>query len=513
MCYLFQSASTIHRFQTVSGSARLRSHSVRGENPAQLARQFGSVRPSEVMSRADICRIREISIKWHWESTTDIMSDRRGDAEQDLVSAGMASGMEDSLGVSAQLLTVQTQQYSLPVHGLWVSRMFDQTDVSHQAALGSSFNIPKPNPKSSGAAVDAIKSTEDETSASAAEEPPVPGMDTWKDTYEGYVQQWQSESAEAREKARTNREKYEREADERKMSEVKKQSDAEKARKEKEKAKLDEEQLDIELGKVKAGASGSAAGPSGGDRDKKVKKAWEMVKDGQSSNPVSGADSRGVMDADAVAGQALPSGQSRPPVKQTAYDPTTSTEPLPPSMRNPVSTSTSSPVDTHSPTFRASESAPVSRHSATTSQAWEEVSPPSSAADQATPPEEDDLVRVSHPYSRSQRPAASGSGGGGGSGPPAHPPSLTLSLFTMPSHLSFSRALAVLGINLVLPFVNGVMLGFGEIFAREAITVGRIWWMAGGNFWRMLFSGRDDRPYSTIRGVGSVGLSGSRQYQ
>jgi hypothetical protein len=62
------------------------------------------------------------------------------------------------------------------------------------------------------------------------------------------------------------------------------------------------------------------------------------------------------------------------------------------------------------------------------------------------------------------------------SGPPYQSPSLTLSLFTSPSHRSIARIAAVVGINLILPFVNGVMLGFGEIFARETVIFGRRWW-------------------------------------
>jgi hypothetical protein len=80
------------------------------------------------------------------------------------------------------------------------------------------------------------------------------------------------------------------------------------------------------------------------------------------------------------------------------------------------------------------------------------------------------------------------------SGPPYQPPSLALSLFTSPSHRSIARIAAVVGINLILPFINGVMLGFGEIFARETVIFGRRLWRgeatlrtlfrpsAGGNF-------------------------------
>lgn len=55
---------------------------------------------------------------------------------------------------------------------------------------------------------------------------------------------------------------------------------------------------------------------------------------------------------------------------------------------------------------------------------------------------------------------------------PGPPPSLTLSIFS-PGLSPRARALAVvssIGINFLLPFVNGVMLGFGEIFARTFVA-------------------------------------------
>lgn len=56
--------------------------------------------------------------------------------------------------------------------------------------------------------------------------------------------------------------------------------------------------------------------------------------------------------------------------------------------------------------------------------------------------------------------------------PAGPPPSLTLSIFG--AGLSpRARALAVVSsvaINFLLPFVNGVMLGFGEIFARTFVA-------------------------------------------
>ncbi|ORX40668.1 hypothetical protein BD324DRAFT_611731 [Kockovaella imperatae] len=378
------------------------------------------------------------------------MSDTRNDADQELVSAGMASGMEDSLG----------------------------------SILGNSFSIPKPTPKPTA---DSERTKETSAESEAAEAPTiqdddVPGMDTWKETYEGYLSHWQAESAEAREKALQTREKYEREEEERQKASSGKTAAEKKEQQRQAKLEADAERLRMEL------EGGTQAGSSSSNK-------------GRASSVV---DGRGVTDEDRLAGQALSVGQSRPEVKQTAYDPTTSTEPLPPSMKQSM-TSSSSPYDPSSPSsFHKIESGTLSRHSAT-SQAWEEISGHSSSPDQASPhgqSEDDDMVRISRPGS--QRP------GGPPSGPPAQPPSLTLSLFTGPSgSMSFPRILAVLGINLVLPFINGVMLGFGEIFAREFVKVGRIWWRTGGNFWAMMMGQEEPRGFGGARGVSGVGLRGN----
>lgn len=191
------------------------------------------------------------------------------------------------------------------------------------------------------------------------------------------------------------------------------------------------------------------------------------------------------------------------------YDPTTSTEPLPPSMQ-----STPSPSG---PTSHPSESQAASRHSAT-SGAWEEVSGNMSSGEDLSPA----ASSGSSSQGRSTQPNKSivpsnenekhslvpSNSGQRGNSPPSQPPSLTLSLFTSPSNLSLSRVVAVLGINLFLPFVNGVMLGFGEIFAREVVKVGRL--VIKGE--RSLFSGWGNgtsEERGRVRGVEGVGLSGS----
>ena len=355
------------------------------------------------------------------------------------------------------------------------------------------------------AAADEANPTTDGPSSEGEKSEQVPGMAEWKDTYESYLSHWHAESAEARKIALATRERIEKQrAEEKKAAEdkVKAEKAALKAQEKKAKdAEKLKEEVEGKKAKKEAGGSGKE------ERDQKVKEAWEMVKgDGEGQSEEVVADARGVTAQDVAGGQALAPGQSRPAVKQasrgsyavrnihsrmeltlqTAYDPTTSTEPLPPSMTG---------VSGSAPTSRPAESLSQSRQS-TTSQNWENISGPSSSSPDAQSSESEDLVKVSRPRPSKAQAAAEALA-------PVAPPSLTLSLFTMPGHLSVGRVLAVLGINLVLPFVNGVMLGFGEIFAREVVRAGRVWYHGGGSFVASLF-GRGNG-----RGVGGVGLNGS----
>jgi hypothetical protein len=55
---------------------------------------------------------------------------------------------------------------------------------------------------------------------------------------------------------------------------------------------------------------------------------------------------------------------------------------------------------------------------------------------------------------------------------PPRPPSATLSIFdtSLPTRTRLYALASALAINFLLPFVNGVMLGFGEIFARNVVS-------------------------------------------
>jgi hypothetical protein len=54
---------------------------------------------------------------------------------------------------------------------------------------------------------------------------------------------------------------------------------------------------------------------------------------------------------------------------------------------------------------------------------------------------------------------------------------MTLAVFdsTLPASTRFWALVSSLSINMFLPFVNGVMLGFGEIFAKT-VVVGWLGW-------------------------------------
>ncbi|WVQ90933.1 hypothetical protein IAS59_004719 [Cryptococcus gattii] len=343
------------------------------------------------------------------------------------------------------------------------------------SALESSFNIPPPPPKNEAP----VLSQEKESAHAPAASAPVPGLDEWPQTLQGYLDEWQAESAVARAKAEATRKRFEEE----RAAEIKAAEDAKKMEKknkeDEEKRKRDAERLRRELEGEEDEVHGGK-GHGHGDKSK-VKEAWELVakKEEQSKDtPVVETGAGGVNSEDVRTGQ----------VRAPIYDPTTSTDPIPPIFQDPK------PV---TPAPAPTESATLSRHSAT-SQAWEEISGRSSGSgEQVSPPRSsgsDDIVQVpSNPEKALETPL-----------PPTQPPSLTLTLFTNPSSLSIPRIFAVIGINLVLPFINGVMLGFGEIFAREVVRVGKAVWRGE----RSLFNwGRGSGLGG--RGTTGVGLRGT----
>jgi hypothetical protein len=78
--------------------------------------------------------------------------------------------------------------------------------------------------------------------------------------------------------------------------------------------------------------------------------------------------------------------------------------------------------------------------------------------------------------------------------PPVAPPSVTLAIFdtTLSKRARLLALASSVAINLVLPFINGIMLGFGEIAAKS---------LFGWNGWRNVASGLGLRAASSERDV------------
>ncbi|KAF8899956.1 hypothetical protein CPB84DRAFT_1779830 [Gymnopilus junonius] len=99
------------------------------------------------------------------------------------------------------------------------------------------------------------------------------------------------------------------------------------------------------------------------------------------------------------------------------------------------------------------------------SQKWEDVPSVTSSYPSMSFPEHNDTPSPPHPQPRSQQP----------------PNSVTLAIFdsTLSTRTRVTAFLSSLAVNLFLPFVNGVMLGFGEIFAKE-VVMGWLGWKNSG---------------------------------
>lgn len=169
-----------------------------------------------------------------------------------------------------------------------------------QSALGSSFNIPPPPPKNEAP----VSSQEKESAHAPAASAPVPGLDEWPQTLQGYLDEWQAESAVARAKAEATRKRFEEE----RAAEIKAVEDAKKMEKknkeDEEKRKRDAERLRRELEGEEDEVHGGK-GHGHGDKSK-VKEAWELVakKEEQSKDtPVVETCARGVNSEDVRTGQ------------------------------------------------------------------------------------------------------------------------------------------------------------------------------------------------------------------
>lgn len=328
-----------------------------------------------------------------------------------------------------------------------------------QSAFNNSFDMPAaaPRPAQKSEAEAPAPAEEESTAADASEATEAAGdVPDWRPTYDKYLDEWRAEADVARANAEATRAKYEAEA----AAKAKADADAKKAAgKATDEEAERKERLAAALAEPPAPASVPAHKRAAAEqRAAKIKEAWELVK---------------------------PKNEKEQSEKKSASA-------APSSQWEEVSASHSSVEDISSATRSGATSSPAS-----------EKKPEKEAEKHVVVP-----AGITPTTGESQAVPA-GAAATAAPGVADATPSLTLSLFTAPHTLSLSRVVAALGINLILPFINGVFLGFGEITAREAVRVGRLWWKgerAIAGFWR-----KNDGSVTSgsgARAVSGVGLSG-----
>ncbi|KAI9061001.1 hypothetical protein FKP32DRAFT_1594676 [Trametes sanguinea] len=309
-----------------------------------------------------------------------------------------------------------------------------------QSALATAFSpaplprqsvAPEPAPEpAAGSSTVAVPESEPQSEASAATGEAESTEDAWKEEYEAHVAEWRKRSAEQRQQAEERRAHWE----------------AIRA-KEREEGKGRESVLSWEnLSSSVTTAATAADSPSPAD-------ARDLV-----TGEAQGGHSKEYLESVLPGAHASPS--SSPPENensQPASEPESSKQEKWDDMTSSLTSSFPSmsfPSDPHSPSSSARRDLPPPPH------------------------------HHQHPHSAGH---AHGPGHLHGHHHPHHhdgaegPKTATLSVFD--SSLSpKTRALALfssLAINVLLPFVNGVMLGFGEIFAKNVVVQWLGWKIPG----------------------------------
>ncbi|GHJ86430.1 hypothetical protein NliqN6_2832 [Naganishia liquefaciens] len=346
----------------------------------------------------------------------------------------------------------------------------------------------------------------------------------WKSTLDKNLEGWRAESAEARAKSESTRLRLEEEAArERKRVEDEQKAERERLKREAEDAEVErkvKELLEGKKGKGHAAAHHHHHHHEGMDerRWNAVRSAWEVAQTGSRVAPVAPERSEfeeeepvEVDGRDMVAGDH--GGRDGNKAAEVLQKLSQATEAVTHSdgNLNPTPASATRRADLLSASSRAKPSnereAVADAWRANAQKSAEEKGAgeasgqkhPAAAAGEKKVQQAAGVSRPSDANEDSSRATPS---------QPEQPPSLTLSLFT--SRLTPARIAAVVGINVVLPFINGVMLGFGEIFARECIRVVRGVWR-GERGWRI-------GGWGGVAGVGlregarAVDMSGSGSF-
>jgi hypothetical protein len=250
--------------------------------------------------------------------------------------------------------------------------------------------------------------------------------DAWRVDYEGQVQSWRAQSAEARERAERERARWE--------------------------AIRAEEQTEASRQKA-AGVSARKA-----DHDPRVGK-----KKTPDPSEITGGDITSVTFSGIDAGKNLSSGEPRPLQVRVIQICVCDKFFVSLITFRLKSASSSASLDV-SASSRHSKDNTGDASKLSISQKWENVTAsPSSSFPSMSFPENSDLPSP-------DRPLQTG------------PLSVTQAIFdsTLPARARISALFSSLAINMLLPFVNGVMLGFGEIFAKN-ILIGWLGWKVPGS--------------------------------
>ncbi|PSR72944.1 hypothetical protein PHLCEN_2v11181 [Hermanssonia centrifuga] len=313
--------------------------------------------------------------------------------------------------------------------------------ASHTSLPKVSLQLPSSETPTSTENTSEIEAAQDPTSTIPSEEPSAANEDVWKADYEAHVAEWRVRSAHQRQKSEIERAKWEA------------------LRAEEEKEGKDWGERVLKERKV-SGGSVSLAGSSRLAESSSSVHGWENVRAEGVSSP-SPADVR-----DLVAGEAQKSGHIRAAVQE------------------PSSTLSSPPV-----TVSNENNRPDSEPESSKQDRWEDIpseltssypsinfpsdihSPSSSHQHQVQPHEHHEHGHIHghpihhrlHHHDEPQRGSA------------------TSAVFDT-SLSRKTRVLALLSslaINMMLPFVNGVMLGFGELFAKH-VVLGWFGWNGAG---------------------------------
>ena len=330
----------------------------------------------------------------------------------------------------------------LQVHSFTFSvSPFLTVSLPSQAALSDPFSVPDltraspfqhassapppPPPVSTDAAPpdpsDPPAATSPESSVSPAE------FDAWKAEYESQVVEWRRQSATVRARAEAERARWEER----------------RAREQQQQQQQRRDTSDASAGQLSRTNTGTSE--------------WESV------SPGGGAAPSGAHATPASAVSAAIAAQPSAVNAAAAAAATTTTQPNPnPNVAAPSTAAAHRPAPavadpTGSPNW---ENLPSSPTSSFPSMSFPEPSRPHSPERSATAPH-----------------AAPRAAGGGAAAAPLAAASATLAVFddSLPNGTRFWALVTSLSVNMFLPFVNGVMLGFGEIFAKTVI-VGWLGW-------------------------------------